>query len=105
MSKIQKIVRGTVKFETKVLEKAFKGNVLTISVTPTTLGSAMATDVEGFVARAYLLARRYIPRNAVFRVWGTCSFLYNTPLGVENEMNKKLQHINQIIWKEFLMSS
>ena len=23
------------------------------------------------------------------KVWGTCSFLYTNPLGVENEMNKK----------------
>ena len=61
-NKIQKIVRGTVKFETKVLEKAFKGKVMTISVIPKTLGSTIATDIDGFVARAYLLARRYIPK-------------------------------------------
>ena len=42
--KIQQIVRGTVKFETKILEKAFKFNVLRIGVVPTTLGSSMATD-------------------------------------------------------------
>ena len=88
-SKIQKIVRGTVKFETKILEKAFKFNVLRIGVVPTTLGSSMSTDIEAFVARAYLMARRYLPKDAVVRVWGSCSFLYSTPTSVDNEMAKK----------------
>ena len=82
-------MRGTVKFETKILEKAFKFGVLRIGVAPTTLGSSMATDIEAFVARAYLMARRYLPKDAVFRVWGSCSFLYSTPTSVDNEMAKK----------------
>ena len=86
-SKIPKIVRGTVKFETRVLDKAMKDNVLRIGVAPTTLGSAMATDVEAFVARAYLMARRLLPKKADFKVWATCNFLYSTPTAYDKDMN------------------
>ena len=100
-SKIQKIVRGTVKFETRVLEKAMKDNVLRIGVEPTTLGSSTATDIEAFVARAYLMARRHLPKDAVFRVWGTCSFLYSTPTSVDNVMNKKTKQYPSTEIKDF----
>ena len=95
-SKIQKIVRGTVKFETRVLDKAMKDSVLRIGVAPTTLGSAMATDVEAFVARAYLMARRLLPKNADFKVWATCNFLYSTPTVRDKDMNKKQGHTPRI---------
>ena len=88
-SKIQKTVRGIVKFETRVLEKSMKHNVLRIGVAPTTVGSAMATQVEAFVARAYLMARRQLPKNAVFKVWATCNFRYDSPDETNMEMNKK----------------
>jgi len=88
-SKIQRTVRGIVKFETRVLEKSMKHNVLRIGVVSTTVGSAMATQVEAFVARAYLMARRQLPKNAVFKLWASCNFLYDTPTEYNKEMNKK----------------
>ena len=78
-SKIQKTVRGIVQFKTSVLEKSMKTNVLRIGVASITVGSAMATQVEAYVARAYLMARRELPKNAVFKLWATCNCLYYTP--------------------------
>ena len=105
-SKIQKMARGVIKFETTILEKAMKTNVLRIGVAPTTVGSAMATQVEAFVARAYLMARRQLPKNAVFKLWATCNFLYDTPTEYNKEMNKKTKthdsdKINEF-YKEFI---
>ena len=71
-------------------EKAMKKNVLRIGVSPTTVGTAMATEIEAFVARAYLMARRQLPKNAVFKLWASCNFLYYTQDDTnEREMNKK----------------
>ena len=87
--KIQKTMRGIVKFKTSVLEKSMKQNVLRIGVESTSIGSAMSTQIEAFVARAYLMARRELPAKAVFKVWASCAFKYDTPTAYGKELAKK----------------
>ena len=73
-NKIQKVTRNKVVFEVEEIAKAFKGKVINLSVRSKTIGSVMATDVDAFAARAYLMARRKVPRESEFKVWGSVSF-------------------------------
>ena len=48
----------------------------------------MATNIEAFVARAYLMARRLIPRDVVFKIWGGCKFEYVDSTGQYKGLSK-----------------
>ena len=87
-NKIQKITRGAVVFEVSTNAKAFKGNAISLLVKSKTIGSAMATDIDSFAARAYLMARRKIPRNSEFKIWGSVSFDWISAGGDISFINK-----------------
>ena len=67
--KIQNLARNTLTFESKVIEKAFKKNVIVVRVKPKYIGSMAAVYRDIFVAKAYLLARKQVPRDANFIIW------------------------------------
>ena len=48
----------------------------------------MATNIEAFVARAYLMARRLIPRDVVFKIWGGCKFEHVDSTGQYKGLSK-----------------
>ena len=66
-SKIIKLYRNSLKFEIVDRQEAFKNKVKQITVKPSFIGSSMATDLDAFVARSYVIARREIPKNAEFK--------------------------------------
>jgi hypothetical protein len=87
-NKIQKVTRNKVVFEVTTISKAFKGNVISLLFTSKTIGSAMATDIDAFAARAYLMARRKIPRNSEFKIWASVTFDWISAFGDQAVINK-----------------
>ena len=67
-NKIIKLYRNTLKFKVVNKQQAFKNKLEQITIKPTIIGSAMAKDLDAFVARSYVIARREIPRNAEFKI-------------------------------------
>ena len=70
--KIFKIFRNRLKFQISE-ETAFKKNVKTITLEPTSVGAVPASDLHVFVARSYLIARKRIPKDAHFGIYASCS--------------------------------
>ena len=52
-------------------QETFKNKVKQITVKPSFIGSSMATDLDAFVARSYVIARREIPKNAEFKLYAS----------------------------------
>ena len=70
-SKIIKLYRNSLKFEIVDRQEAFKNKVKQITVKPSFIGSSMATDLDAFVARSYVIARREIPKNEEFKLYAS----------------------------------
>ena len=87
-NKTQKVTRNKVVFEVEEISKAFKGKVINLSVKSKTIGSAMATDIDSFAAKAYLMARRKIPINSEFKIWASVSFDWVSTDGDMSFINK-----------------
>ena len=73
-SKIQKLVKGKISFEVVSKEQAFKDKVINVKVKSKQIGSAVAYDIEAFIAKAFLVARKQIPKDAKFMIWASCKF-------------------------------
>jgi hypothetical protein len=83
-NKIQKLFRGTIKFKSKIVARAHQDKVLTVEVKSASIGSAVSYDVIAFLAKAYLNARKYIPKDAVFQIWASCNFDFETVEAIKN---------------------
>ena len=103
-NKIQKVTRNKVVFEVEEIAKAFKGKVISLLVTPKTIGSAVSTDIDAFAARAYLMARRKIPRNSEFKIWGSVSFDWVSEDGVQSFITKTTVSYNSKNINEFFQN-
>ena len=66
-SKIIKLYKNTLNFKVIDKQQAFKNKVEQITVKPTIIGSAMATDLDALVARSYVIAKREIQKNTDFK--------------------------------------
>jgi len=75
-AKIGQFIRRNVRFEQTRKQTAFKNNVISLTIKPSKLGSALTTDIPAFVARSYLQARKQIPRNIAFQLWASCEYEY-----------------------------
>ena len=67
-TKLLNFYRNTLNFKVVNKQQAFKNKIEQITIKPTIIGSAMAKDLDAFVARSYVIARREIPRNAEFKM-------------------------------------
>ena len=65
-NKIIKLYKNTRKFKVVDKQQAFKNKVEQITVKPSMIGSAMASDLDALVARSYVTARRSISNNTDF---------------------------------------
>jgi hypothetical protein len=72
-NKIIRLYNNTLKFKIVNKQQAFKNKVEQITLTPSILGSLMASDIDAVFARSYIIARRQIPRNAEFKLYCSCS--------------------------------
>ena len=70
--KIVKLFRNRLTFRITE-ENAFRKNIKTIILEPTSVGSVPASSLDVFAARSYLIARRRIPKDAHFRIYASCS--------------------------------
>ena len=67
-AKIQKMVRNTVAFKVVDKQKALKDNVIAVTLRPANIGGRFTGDVRSLFAKAFLQARRSLPKGATFRV-------------------------------------
>ena len=72
-SKIIKLYKNTLNFKVVDKQQAFKNKVEQITVKPTIIGSAMATDLDALVARSYVIAKREIKKNTDFKLYASLS--------------------------------
>ena len=70
--KIIRLYGNTLTFKVVDRQEAFKDKVKQITLVPDRIGSAMASDIDAFFARSYIIARREIPRNAIFMIHASC---------------------------------
>ena len=111
-SKIIKLYRNGLKFEIVDIQVAFKDKVKEITVKPSFIGSAMATDLDAFVAKSYIIARRKIPKDTEFKLYATLSVkdnneqrhLITTKTFTSKELNKFLDNFLDLI-KQFIQSN
>ena len=61
-------VPETVKFRMTSKQKAFGDNAVTVILKPSFVGSSVRFNIASFFAKAYLIARKQVPRNAKFNL-------------------------------------
>ena len=71
---IQKAFHTTLKLEASDVSKAFQGKTKSVTVRPTKAGYLVATDLEYIIYNAYLKAKKEIPTDSDYAVYGQCKF-------------------------------
>jgi hypothetical protein len=72
-SKTIKLYKNTLNFKVVDKQQAFKNKLEQITVKPSMIGSAMASDLDALVARSYVTARRSISKNTYFKLYASLS--------------------------------
>ena len=71
---IQKAFKTTLKLDASDVSKAFQGKTKSITVRPTKIGSIIASDIEYVLYNAFLKAKKEIPSDANYSIYGQCKF-------------------------------
>ena len=71
---IQKAFKTTLKLEASDVSKAFKGKTKSVTVRVTKAGYLVASDLEYIIYNAYLKAKKEIPTDSDYAVYGQCKF-------------------------------
>ena len=71
IAKIQNLFRNTSKFKVSE-EQAFKSKVMHIVLEPTRTGSTTAADIEAYIARSFIIAKKRIPKESHFKIYAIC---------------------------------
>jgi hypothetical protein len=79
-SKIGRFVRQSTVFNIVKKEKAFKSNVVSVTLKPKFIGSKMFGNIASILARAYFIARKEIPKNASFKLKASAQFEFSSDL-------------------------
>ena len=78
---------GRVQLESKIIDKAFNKKIISVEVRPTNIGRRV-TDVDSVFARSYLEAKKNIPRDVGFMIYGSLKVIIYEEGTIEKQLNK-----------------
>ena len=73
--KIQKLLRNTTKFNISETG-AFKKNILQITITPERIASTIASDIDAYIARTFLLAKQRFNQYKNYKIYAVCELTF-----------------------------
>ena len=87
IKKIQEIMSGRVQLESKIIDKAFNKRIISVEVRPKNIGRRVI-DVDSVFARAYLEAKKKIPKDVDFMIYGSLKVTIYEEGTIETKINK-----------------
>ena len=78
---------GRVQLESKIIDKAFNKDIISVEVKPQNIGRRVI-DVDSVFARAYLEAKQKIPKDVDFMIYGSLKVTIYEEGTIEKQINK-----------------